>query len=114
MVFDRKNLVHVSFTSWSGGFPETNSYTISDTNGDGECPTASPFFSFRKVKINFAGAGDIHRLNLLFHAFMPGHHVVLAIRYIADLEVSATVGLDEVRSWTDDEIARHLRVDVAK
>src|SRR5450631_2894286 len=45
---------------------------------------------------------------------MPSDDVVLAIRNILDLVAPAGIGLGEVGSGADNDIARHLRVDVAK
>src|SRR5580704_2691271 len=45
---------------------------------------------------------------------MPGDDVVLAIRNVVDLVVPAGISLGEVRGRADDDIARHLGVNVAQ
>src|ERR1039458_4519012 len=44
---------------------------------------------FREGEIGLACAGDVNRLALLFHAFMPCDHVVFAIGDVLDFVVPA-------------------------
>src|SRR5271166_4618279 len=69
---------------------------------------------FGEGEVGFTGSGNVHRLGLSLHAFVPGHDVVLAIRNVVDLVVPAGIGLSEVGSGADDDIARHLGVHVAQ
>src|SRR5271167_1768572 len=45
---------------------------------------------------------------------MPGDHVVFAIGNVLDLVIPASVSLGEVWRRANNDVARHLRVDVAK
>src|SRR6516165_1519085 len=45
---------------------------------------------------------------------MPADNVVLAIRHVFDLVVPTGIGLSGVRSGADNDVARHLRMNVAQ
>src|ERR1700677_3759030 len=63
--------------------------------------------------VRFTCAGDIHRFRLL-HAFVPGDNVVLAIWNIVDFVVSTGVGFSKEWCRTDDDVARHFRVNITQ
>src|SRR5271167_392358 len=68
----------------------------------------------REGKVRLASAGDVHRFRLWLHAFMPGDDVVLAVGNVLDLVVPAGVSLRKVGRRADNDVARHLRMNVAK
>src|SRR5215470_8421324 len=57
---------------------------------------------------------DFHGLSRGLAVFAPRLQGVFTGRNVFDLEVAVLVGHRDVRSWNDDDIARHLRMYIAE
>src|SRR5271166_5208830 len=59
-------------------------------------------------------ASNIHGVGFVLGALMPRSHCVCAVGYVLNLVFAGLIGLREVGCGGNDDIARHLRVNVAK
>src|SRR5579863_4508199 len=65
-------------------------------------------------EVRLASASHSHRLRLILGALVPHGYGVTAVGNVFDLVAPAVARLREIRSWADDDISRHVGVDIAE
>src|SRR5512133_789821 len=79
-----------------------------------EVAPAAPRFLLTQSEIRFGVARDRHRLGLVLGAFMPSSNRVTAVRNVLNLVLARLVAGGVVGRGHDDDVCRHLRVNVAE